>query len=510
MPAVPAASLRQVLAASLLAAPAAAAFVLLAVLGAVGPFAAAAGVAASAALLAAALRLLRGELHAVAAYLARLAGLAPGEEPPAPDGPSAAARSLNAAALGILRAARAREEGLARELEAREQILDALHDPFVLLDEGRRVLRANQAAAAVLGDRLEGRDLAASLRNPHLLEAVDAVLGGSASRRLEFTLPVPVERVFEARVQPFRHGRGEGGRVILTLHDITAIKRSERMRADFVANASHELRTPLASLVGFIETLRGPARDDAEAQERFLAIMHDQSLRMSRLVNDLLSLSRIELDEHTPPTGTADVAALVGNVVATLELRAASRRVAIRLDLPEDPPQAVGDEDQLSQVFQNLIDNAIKYGREGTEVAVRVFSVEPGGLGGSGAPIPTLSGPFPSGPARPGQPPAAAGRGGPMVAVAVTDRGEGIPRTHLPRLTERFYRADPARSKALGGTGLGLAIVKHIVNRHRGRLTIESEIGRGSTFTVYLPAAYLPAAAETGLAPRLESGSAAE
>jgi two-component system phosphate regulon sensor histidine kinase PhoR len=249
-----------------------------------------------------------------------------------------------------------------------------------------------------------------------------------------------------------------GTAAILTFHDMTAIKRSEQMRADFVANASHELRTPLATLLGFIETLRGPARDDPEARDRFLSIMHDQSGRMARLVNDLLSLSKIELDEHTPPTGRANPLRIARSAVAALELKAAARKIRLVLTAPDQLPAVAGDDDQLAQVLQNLIDNAIKYTRDNTEVRVTLAAT-----GGR--------------------------RSKPMISIAVADCGEGIARTHLPRLTERFYRVDPARSRALGGTGLGLAIVKHIVNRHRGQMTIESDVGKGSTFTVLLPVA---------------------
>jgi two-component system phosphate regulon sensor histidine kinase PhoR len=260
--------------------------------------------------------------------------------------------------------------------------------------------------------------------------------------------------------------------VLLSLHDITTIKRSEQQRADFVANASHELRTPLASLTGFIETLRGPARDDVPARERFLGIMHDQASRMARLVDDLLSLSRIELDEHTPPSQRVDMVRCVRAVIAALELKAAARRVRLRLVAAEAVPTVAGDGDQLTQVMQNLISNAVKYTREQTEITITLESVEAPAAGAALVP-------------------AAAGRRPPrpMVAITVADQGEGIERIHLPRLTERFYRVDPARSRALGGTGLGLAIVKHIINRHRGRLTIDSEPGRGSTFTVTLPVA---------------------
>ncbi|MEX1109203.1 MAG: ATP-binding protein, partial [Dongiaceae bacterium] len=275
--------------------------------------------------------------------------------------------------------------------------------------------------------------------------------------------------------------------VIVSLHDITPIRRAEQLRADFVANASHELRTPLSTLVGFIETLRGPASDDEEARGRFLTIMHEQANRMARLVADLLSLSRIELNEHSAPTGRVDVAALLGNVVDALALKAEQRGMRIELgsagdaraagDLAALPP-IVGDADELAQVFQNLIDNAIKYGRAGTPIRVSAALVT-GPVTGTGAGG-TRSAP---GITRPGRPP------GRQIAIAVADQGEGIPREHLPRLTERFYRVDAARSRDLGGTGLGLAIVKHIVSRHRGRLEIESEAGKGSVFKILLPAA---------------------
>jgi two-component system phosphate regulon sensor histidine kinase PhoR len=256
---------------------------------------------------------------------------------------------------------------------------------------------------------------------------------------------------------------------MLTFHDITAIKRSEQMRADFVANASHELRTPLSTLIGFIETLRGPARDDPAARDRFLAIMEEQAGRMSRLINDLLSLSRIELDEHTLPAGQVDLLAVVRAVVDTLEMQADAKNMKIVLQAPEALPPVTGDPDQLTQVFQNLVDNAIKYARAGTEV--------------------TVSATGPDGQRRG------------HVSVAVRDCGDGIARNHLPRLTERFYRVDPARSRALGGTGLGLAIAKHIVSRHRGRLSIDSEVGKGSVFTVTLPAAPAAKAAPPAPAP---------
>jgi two-component system phosphate regulon sensor histidine kinase PhoR len=246
----------------------------------------------------------------------------------------------------------------------------------------------------------------------------------------------------------------------LSLHDITELKRAEQMRADFIANASHELRTPLATLIGFIETLRGPAREDAEARERFLAIMHGQASRMARLVEDLMSLSRIELNEHMMPGDRVALSPLLRQIAETLELRAAERNMCIRLEVPRDLPDVLGDRDELAQVFQNLIDNAIKYGRGGSEITLRAAA-------GS-------------------RPTRERGSENAMVCVAVRDQGEGITREHLPRLTERFYRVDTARSREMGGTGLGLAIVKHILNHHRGFLDIESTPGVGSVFTVFL------------------------
>jgi len=350
----------------------------------------------------------------------------------------------------------------ADELEAAQSVLAALPEPLLLFDADRRVVRANAAAEALLGERLLGRDLAGALRHPAVLGAVDAVLRGEGDRVVEFELADPVERYLSARIAPLMPQTHEGAAAVLLLNDHTALKRSEQLRADFVANASHELRTPLASLVGFIETLRGPARDDKAAGERFLAIMAEQAARMQRLVEDLLSLSRIEMNEHRPPTGAVDLAAVVNGVADTLEQRAAARGMRIELTLPEDLPPVQGDADELVQVFQNLIDNALKYGTPGT--AVEVVAAR-------------------SSRALPGV------RAGPRAAVALSvhDHGTGIAREHLPRLTERFYRVDPARSRELGGTGLGLAIVKHIVSHHRGVLEIDSVPNEGSVFTVYLP-----------------------
>jgi two-component system phosphate regulon sensor histidine kinase PhoR len=347
------------------------------------------------------------------------------------------------------------------KLAAAEAVIAAVPDPLILLDERRRIVRANAQAVAFIGVTAAPRDLAGVLRNPAVLAAADAVLRGERARVIDFSLTVPVERQLRARFARIDHPSPDGAVAVLTLHDITELKRAEQMRADFIANASHELRTPLATLIGFIETLRGPAREDAEARERFLAIMHGQASRMARLVEDLMSLSRIELNEHTMPRDRVAVSPLLRHIAETLELRAAERGMCIRLAVPPDLPDVLGDRDELAQVFQNLFDNAIKYGRAGTEIMIRAAA---------------------------GLPPAreSSGSQNAVVSVAVRDQGEGIAREHLPRLTERFYRADTARSREMGGTGLGLAIVKHILNHHRGFLEVESTPGVGSVFTVFL------------------------
>jgi two-component system phosphate regulon sensor histidine kinase PhoR len=257
-----------------------------------------------------------------------------------------------------------------------------------------------------------------------------------------------------AHLRRLPRAAADGSLALVVLHDTTALRRAERMRADFVANASHELKTPIAGLAGFIETLRGPARDDVSARERFLGIMAEQADRMRRLVDDLLMLSRIEQHEHSRPDAEVDLARVLAGVGDLLQLKASSRKVTVELDVAPALPRAVGDYDELTIVFQNLIDNAIKYAKPATTVKVTARSLEQG-----------------------------------SVSVAVSDEGDGIPAAHLPRLTERFYRVDTARSRQLGGTGLGLAIVKHVVNRHRGRLEIQSTPGKGSVFTVTLPAA---------------------
>jgi two-component system, OmpR family, phosphate regulon sensor histidine kinase PhoR len=399
-------------------------------------------------------------------HLARLADYTEGVAAGAKATPPSDARSVLAGGLAprlieAFEAWRERERGLVEHAAEAESVLARLPDPLLLVDWQRRIRLANPAAETLLEGPLPGRNLTSVLRQPELLDAVDRALDQGEGATVAFTMPVPVERSFDAHVLPLAAGAREGATVLLALQDMTRILRADRLRADFVANASHELRTPLSTLLGFIETLRGPAKEDSEARTKFLTIMQEQASRMARLVGDLLSLSRIELNEHSVPTEVVALQPVLASVADSLAMKAAARNMTIELpaDLGALPP-VQGEQDELIQLFQNLIDNALKYGRAGTSVRVL---------------------------ARRSEPPAAMSPARPAVAVAVIDQGEGISRQHLPRLTERFYRVDTARSRDLGGTGLGLAIVKHIVSRHRGALEIESELGQGSRFTVFLP-----------------------
>ncbi|MGG5821323.1 ATP-binding protein [Falsiroseomonas sp. HW251] len=367
----------------------------------------------------------------------------------------------------LARSVNERSDLVLRLRRADEAVVERLPDPLVVLDANGAALRANAAARALFGGAggVGGLaaggigDLAALLRHPALAEALDAARAG-APAAVDVALPVPVARELKVHVIPMEPPLADGGRQVLVLSDRTRDRAVERMRADFVANASHELRTPLASVIGFIETLRGPARDDAEARDRFLGIMAEQSERMRRLIDDLLGLSRIETTEHQPPEGEVDLASLAAAEAAALAPILAARGARLETALEPGTVAAPADAEQLGQVLRNLLENAVRHGKEGGTVRL---SVAPA------APDPRL-------PARPG------------AMLAVSDDGPGIARHHLPRLTERFYRVDRGRSRSSGGTGLGLAIVKHIVNRHRGHLLIESEEGAGATFRVWLPA----------------------
>ncbi|PKP74663.1 MAG: two-component sensor histidine kinase [Alphaproteobacteria bacterium HGW-Alphaproteobacteria-6] len=352
-------------------------------------------------------------------------------------------------------------------LGALRAILGALPMAVILVDAQERVILANAAARVLLGEGIEGRVLSAVLRHPAFVAAIEETLAEGRASDVRVTLPdkggethLAVRSAAIPAPAAGQAGGAAGGRAALvSFEDMTALEQSVSMRRDFVANVSHELRTPLTALVGFIETLRGAARDDPAARERFLGIMEREAGRMIRLVSDLLSLSRVEAEERRRPADRVEVAALLRSVMASHRDPAAAAGVALTLDAPDGPVTLRADADQLVQVFHNLIENALKYGASGGAVTICLTRIER---------EPVLR--------------------GPAVEIAVTDRGEGIDPLHLPRLTERFYRVDTHRSREKGGTGLGLAIVKHIVNRHRGRLRIDSEIGKGSTFRVILPA----------------------
>ncbi|GLQ06571.1 phosphate regulon sensor histidine kinase PhoR [Sneathiella chinensis] len=331
-------------------------------------------------------------------------------------------------------------------------LFDMLPDPILVLDERRQINRFNKAAQEFFETATLEGDLTECLRHPALIRAVDGVLARqSEGEAVAFAIPGNVTRHLQAYVVSLCGDAGGEFRVIISLHDVTSAKRTEQMRVDFVANASHELRTPLAILIGAIETLQGPAAQDYKAYPRFLNMMHAQSRRMSQLIDDLLSLSHIEMHEHSRPAEKVTLNEVLQEVGDLIQSKATGLGKSIALDMPDDRVFVTGDKSQLAQVFTNLIDNALKYSRDNTEVSVRLEQRERD------------------------------------VLVSVIDQGEGIPKTHLPRLTERFYRVDSDRSREMGGTGLGLAIVKHILSRHRGNLEIESEMGKGSVFTVRLP-----------------------
>jgi two-component system, OmpR family, phosphate regulon sensor histidine kinase PhoR len=329
--------------------------------------------------------------------------------------------------------------------------VEALGDPALIVDGGSRIVAANAAARRVIGERAIGDGLSVALRHPIALEAV----------RLAREQGRPIEREVaglgrQEGLYRLRVAAAGDARLLLTFSDISAARLAERMRVDFVANASHELRTPLATIMGFVETLQGPAVEDEPARRRFLDIMAREAGRMTRLIDDLLSLSRIELDKYVRPTTPVVLAPLLSDVGRTLAMRLEADQRKLTIESPADLPAVIGDRDQILQVLHNLVSNALKYGRSGTPIRLTAERVD---------------------------------RPQPMVRVAVADQGEGIAKEHLPRLTERFYRVDNSRSRSLGGTGLGLAIVKHIVERHRGELSVDSVEGEGTTVAFTLPQA---------------------
>ena len=334
------------------------------------------------------------------------------------------------------------------------ELLQAMPLPAALIGAGDRVVAANAEMQPLFGSELAGRHYITAFRQPVLLDCVE-----TAIRLRQRTVATYLTRL-DGRETTWRATAAPAGEMILvTFEDRTAMQEAGQMRRDFVANVSHELRTPLTALLGFIETLKGAARDDAAARDRFLAIMEREAGRMNRLIDDLLSLSRVESEERVRPTAAVDLSGVVLSVANALRPLADQSGARIEVAGADAPVEVAGDADQLAQVFTNLAENALKYGgRDGLTVRMRLDAA---------AIDPALR--------------------GPAVSVAVADDGAGIEPHHIPRLTERFYRIDGHRSRELGGTGLGLAIVKHIVNRHRGRMRIESAPGQGTRITVTLP-----------------------
>ncbi len=331
------------------------------------------------------------------------------------------------------------------------EFLAGLPLPALMIGADERVVAANAAAETLLGPKLAGRHHAFVLRQPEVLAAISAATHTRRRAEARHVIPGPSHEVIH-RVTAAAVGQG----VLCSFEDQSDREQMDAMRRDFVANVSHELRTPLTSVLGFIETLRGAAREDAVARERFLAIMQTEAERMVRLVRDLLQLSKVEAQERQRPTERHDIARLVLSAIHTLRPFAEANSVALILSGLDQPVEIFADSDQITQVATNLVENAIKYGGQGKNVSISLTRED--------------------------------SPRGPKIRLSVRDHGEGIDSFHLPRLAERFYRVDGHRSREKGGTGLGLAIVKHIAHRHRGRLLVDSVVGQGSTFSILLPA----------------------
>jgi len=391
-----------------------------------------------------------------------------------------------AAGLWAWNAYRDRPQGLAQQREEFEivgiaelaPLLESLPDPALLMNAEGRIAGSNEALRRQLRVEANGQFLSSILRHPDVLDAAHAAVRDGATRSVEYESATQVERHTRCYVAPIVWGQERAA--MLVFHDQTARINTERMRADFLANASHELRTPLASLTLLIETIAGPARDNAAERERFLAMMQVQADRMRRLIEDLLSLSRIELDEHVPPSDRANLALVVRESIDALTTFADERGVAIDLRVPNGPVPVIGERFQLTQVVQNLVDNALKYTPAGGTISVEVAAAgdrdevmaKAGRQWPDAARITVLS------------PGPAANRS--YAYVRVEDSGPGIPKRFLPRLGERFFRVGREEGDDRTGTGLGLAIVKHIMNRHRGGFLVESQPGKGSAFAVFV------------------------
>ncbi len=410
-------------------------------------------------------------------------------------GPSVLA-ALGVAGAGLWLARRAFETGRPTADPAGEaapattpipyaDVLENLVDPVMVIaaDEpyevtGHRLVFANRAARDLFRIYRPDVRLITAIRNPQIIDLVEEALFGGVGGETTFETGAAQDRSWTAAASPLAPAPWGASMALLILRDQTDLRRAERMRADFLANASHELRTPLASLSGFIETLRGPARDDVVARDKFLGIMQAQAERMSRLIDDLMSLSRIELNEHIAPLGRVDLAAAVTDVTDALMPVVRAKGVSFAWSPPgRDRVVVEGDRDQIVQVVQNLVDNAVKYTPSGGVIAIDVGSPVEGDAPGPRDPeatrLPLLTPEHRA--------------GGAYGLLRVSDQGPGMPRDALPRLTERFYRVEGQKSGDKSGTGLGLAIVKHIVNRHKGGLAAETVLGRGSTFSVWFP-----------------------
>jgi len=336
-----------------------------------------------------------------------------------------------------------------------ERLADLLTDPMIVFDQRGTVLFANAAALSAFQSLEKDTGLYLRFRAPEMHALIQGVIADGEPRSIDYFERVPIDRWYKAMVKALRDASGKPELFVLLFRDQSETRRIDRMRSDFIANASHELRTPLASLLGFIETLQGPARNDAGARERFLGIMQKQAERMSRLIDDLLSLSRLEMRAHLAVSECVDMTAVLNHVADTLTPLAAGLDVVIERHFPDHPVNVTGTRDELIQVFQNLVENACKYGQGGKRIILSLDEES--------------------------------SENASEVVASVQDFGPGIAAEHLPRLTERFYRIDVETSRAQKGTGLGLAIVKHILARHRARLVVRSQLGEGSTFMVRLP-----------------------
>ncbi len=347
-------------------------------------------------------------------------------------------------------------------------IMENLNDPFLLLNQKEVILLANKSAKSMFGNNIVNQNISDYLYDVEALLAINKAVESGKSDTVEFMSGSPLPRSYLLRIYVLEKTSNYGNyedlnipqderTIFLTIYDITSIREAERMRVDFVANVSHELRTPLASILGFIETLQGAAKNDTVAIERFLKIMQDEASRMTRLIEDLLSLSQIERNAHIPPDHNISLKKIIENVIETMDMRLLDKSMTVKFTTEFETGNINGDRDQLTQVFQNLLDNGIKYGEEGTNITIemnryleRTEDKE-------------------------------------YMEIKITNRGAGIAPEHIERLTERFYRVDTARSRSLGGTGLGLAIVKHIIQRHEGKLSFQSEVDNFTSATVFLP-----------------------